>query len=765
MRKVVTGILALCMVSAMMAESVIAAPDTVKGDVNGDGVINTRDIVTMQKYLLGEDTDIDTDGADLNNDKKINVADMIYLTGIFTEAGQIPKEDPKEPEDPAESKAGPEAIAEMNKTARNIFYTAVKAEYYLDILHPERKLTRDLNIYNNEDGSEITELMKQDLELPDGTRWSVVVSGFAVKGCICTSNGVTGAYPNEIPMSVNADYDKITEAKAEYYSEVNVDWKEAYPEWVSSDKNIKDYVPETTAELNSTAEILFDVITAMQQEAETAGKSKIAPLDYTGTVADGNIEKQCRDKIFGLTNLIPQNTAFALSVRNGEIVGCICTDSYGKMTGAYPNTVPQTMNIPYTADNAGPSGNIGFDWKQAFPQYISDDPVQSALPDYPEKTVDQYNDFAKKVFTGAQTIIQDKDAAGETVPSGVYTEENELFADLGLSKGKYIILVKDGVVIYCLTSGGELTRSGAYPGGVPLNMDIPFDELVKKMPHDADDFKPDWKRMFPDHVSEKPEHQVKPVSFYNNAAKSVFTEVQTMIMEYETAGKNVPNGIYTSESELFREFADDEYEFTVKIENNTVLGAAAGCKDRSGAYPVNVPQLLNVPFDKNLADISYNPNTDWNALYPDGAIDFKTFSSEIGNDFVYIPDVLYQVRKASVNSANTAAKNVFTTAMVAAMECEDRGEVIDGVFSSSDEASEFVQMIKRDISPTTGDWAVKVKNNEVVGACTSTSYGCTGAYPNFVPAEYLVDYKGYNDLCEKPHKSTEWLSVGYEFAP
>ena len=34
----------------------------------------------MKKYLLGEATDIDADGADMNGDQKINVADMIYLT-------------------------------------------------------------------------------------------------------------------------------------------------------------------------------------------------------------------------------------------------------------------------------------------------------------------------------------------------------------------------------------------------------------------------------------------------------------------------------------------------------------------------------------------------------------------------------------------------------------------------------------------------------------------------------------------------------------
>ena len=140
MRKVVTGILALCTVSAMMAESVMAAPDTVRGDVNGDGVINTKDIVMMKKYLLGEEKNIDTDGADLNGDQKINVVDMLYLTGVLTEDIKMPEdpknpEEPKEPEtpkdpegpkdpaeqkDPEESKAGPEAIAEMNKNAKRI---------------------------------------------------------------------------------------------------------------------------------------------------------------------------------------------------------------------------------------------------------------------------------------------------------------------------------------------------------------------------------------------------------------------------------------------------------------------------------------------------------------------------------------------------------------------------------------------------------------------------------------------------------------------
>ena len=785
MRKIVTGILALCMVSAIMAEPVLALPDTVKGDVNGDGVINTKDLTMMKKYLLGEEIEIDTDGADLNGDQKINVADMIYLTGILTEAVQPPQdpaepkdpepENPKDPEepkdsveqkDPEEKNSDPAMIGEMNKTAKKIYNTAAKAEYYLEALHSGNMMPRSLEVYSDEDDNEFTALMKQNLELPEGTHWRIVLHDYDVKGCICTSDGITGAYPNEIPMSLSADYNTIVEEHTEFYSEVNLDWKRLYPECVSADETIKDYVPKTTVQMNSAAETLFGVIRTIQQEGETAGKPEIAPLDYTGIVADGNIEEQCRKKIFGFTNMIPQNTIFSVFVDKGEIVGCICTDSYGKVTGAYPNIVPQTMNIPYTADNARASWDIAFDWKQAFPQYISDDPVQSALPDYPEKPVDQYNDFAKKVFTDAQNIIQEKDTLGESVPNGIYTEENELFANLGGSKGTYSFFVKNGMVIYCLASGGDLTRSGAYPSGIPQNMDIPFEELTAKMPYDPDDFKLDWRVLFPDYASsETQDHKVHPVAFYNSAAKSVFADVQTILYEYETAGNTVPNGIYTSDSELFKELADNEYEFAVRIENQNVLSAVVGCEERSGAYPASVPVIMNVPFDKMLSEIAMHPNTDWNKQYPEAVMDFKSFSAELGDDFEYIPNIRYLLLKASVNTANVNAQSVFTTAQVVAQECETKGEVIDGIFNSSNESSEFVQMIKRDLPPGDFEWSVKVRNNEVVGACASTPYGYTGAYPCNVPLECLVVYNGYNDLCEGAFKSDDWKEVGYMFMP
>jgi hypothetical protein len=130
-----------------------------------------------------------------------------------------------------------------------------------------------------------------------------------------------------------------------------------------------------------------------------------------------------------------------------------------------------------------------------------------------------------------------------------------------------------------------------------------------------------------------------------------------------------------------------------------------------------------------------------------------------------MPSLYYWTKKASVNSANANAKSVFTNAQTVAQEYETKGVEVNGIFSSSDTSSEFVEAVKQSLNWNNRDWSVKIENNVVVGACASAGKGYTGAYPNSVPSVYIVDYDGYKDLCEKPHKSTEWLSVGYEFAP
>ena len=49
-----------------------------KGDVNGDGDVDQKDIDAIVSYLYGDITDdFDEEAADVNGDKVVNVADIV----------------------------------------------------------------------------------------------------------------------------------------------------------------------------------------------------------------------------------------------------------------------------------------------------------------------------------------------------------------------------------------------------------------------------------------------------------------------------------------------------------------------------------------------------------------------------------------------------------------------------------------------------------------------------------------------------------------
>lgn len=57
--------------------------NTLKGDVNGDGKVNTSDLTAIANVMAGHSVSFATANADLNNDGKVNIADMITLVNII----------------------------------------------------------------------------------------------------------------------------------------------------------------------------------------------------------------------------------------------------------------------------------------------------------------------------------------------------------------------------------------------------------------------------------------------------------------------------------------------------------------------------------------------------------------------------------------------------------------------------------------------------------------------------------------------------------
>ena len=58
----------------------VPLPSAQKGDVNGDGSINARDVVAIMRYLVGVNDDVFLKGcADYNSDGTINARDVLLI--------------------------------------------------------------------------------------------------------------------------------------------------------------------------------------------------------------------------------------------------------------------------------------------------------------------------------------------------------------------------------------------------------------------------------------------------------------------------------------------------------------------------------------------------------------------------------------------------------------------------------------------------------------------------------------------------------------
>lgn len=117
---------------------------------------------------------------------------------------------------------------------------------------------------------------------------------------------------------------------------------------------------------------------------------------------------------------------------------------------------------------------------------------------------------------------------------------------------------------------------------------------------------------------------------------------------------------------------------------------------------------------------------------------------------ILVPAMMGWVKKASINAANSNAKQVYSSAQIVAQGYETDGIVVDGDYDQDGaittggtgaegeedaDKKDFSADVNANIPGGTKEgaqWAVRVDNNTVLAAIYAEKEAYTGAYPNAV---------------------------------
>lgn len=189
-----------------------AKTEAVSGDVNGDESVNSSDLLTMTKYLLGNDVKIVKENADLNSDGKVNIIDAVLLTGKLRGDGTDPATEPgAEPSaDPAgETKTitlkGASAAAEGSgvKVEGSIITISEPGTYAISGKLDDGQIIVDVDKTAYPEG--VVELSLEGAEITSKTTSPVYVASVADECVIKLKKGTENVISDDSKEYTNAD--------------------------------------------------------------------------------------------------------------------------------------------------------------------------------------------------------------------------------------------------------------------------------------------------------------------------------------------------------------------------------------------------------------------------------------------------------------------------------------------------------------------------------------------------------------------------------
>jgi hypothetical protein len=69
---------------AALKEAIVYIPEEgLKGDVNGDGLVNSSDVVRLYEYMAGQTEGVSESAADVNGDGTVNSSDIVRIYEIM----------------------------------------------------------------------------------------------------------------------------------------------------------------------------------------------------------------------------------------------------------------------------------------------------------------------------------------------------------------------------------------------------------------------------------------------------------------------------------------------------------------------------------------------------------------------------------------------------------------------------------------------------------------------------------------------------------